>query len=65
MLKEPVINVKPISNGLVMSVTDQSPISTGLLKSVTDRYHIGNGLKSPLLISSYWRRMLVGCVSFD
>jgi hypothetical protein len=36
MLKEPVINVKPIGNALVKSVTDQWPISNGLLKSVTD-----------------------------
>jgi hypothetical protein len=40
------------------------PISNGLLKSLTDRYRISNGLWSPLPIISYWRRMLVGCISF-
>jgi hypothetical protein len=30
MLKELITNVKPISNGLVKSVTDQCPISNGL-----------------------------------
>jgi hypothetical protein len=65
MLQESLTNVKPIGNGLVKSVTDQCPISNGLLKSVTDRCRIGNRLESPLLISSYWRRMIVGCVSFD
>jgi hypothetical protein len=42
--KEPITNVKPISNGLVKSVTDQSPISNGLFKSVTGCCRIGNGL---------------------
>jgi hypothetical protein len=35
-----------------------------LLKSFTDRCRIGNGLYSPLPIISYWRRVLVECVSF-
>jgi hypothetical protein len=65
MLKEPVTNVKPIGNGLVKFVTDQCPISNGLLKSVTDRCCSGNGLWCLLPIISYWRCMLVGCVSFD
>jgi hypothetical protein len=65
MLKEPVTNVKPIGNRLVKSVTDQCPISNRLLKSVTICCRSGNGLWCPLLIISYWRRMLVGCVSFD
>jgi hypothetical protein len=65
MLKVPVTNVKPIGNGLVKFVTDQCPISNGLLKSVTDRCCSGNGLWCLLPIISYWRCMLVGCVSFD
>jgi hypothetical protein len=51
-------------NGFVMSVTDQSFTSNGLLKSDTDRCRIGNRLQSLLLIISYWRHMLVGCVFF-
>jgi hypothetical protein len=64
MLNESVTNVKPIGNGLVKSVTDQCPIGNRLLKSITDHSVLVMGY-SPLLISSYWRRMLVGCVSFD
>jgi hypothetical protein len=55
---------KPIGNGLVKSVTDQCPMINELLKSVTDPCRIGNGLQSPLPIISYWRCMLVKCVSF-
>jgi hypothetical protein len=65
MLKELVTNVKPIGNGLVKSVTHQCTVSNGLLKSITDRCRIGNGLWCLLPIILYWRRMLVGCVSFD
>jgi hypothetical protein len=65
MLKEPVTNINPIGNGLLKSITDQCPISNGLLKSVTYHCRIGNRLLSPLPKISYWRHMLVGCVSFD
>jgi hypothetical protein len=38
------MQVKPIGNGLVKSITDQCPIGNGLFKSITDHYRIGNML---------------------
>jgi hypothetical protein len=38
------MQVKPIGNGLVKSITNQCPIGNGLFKSITDHYRIGNML---------------------